>query len=85
MVEICDEQMKVFMTKMYKLDNKFTEMQNYINTIKDPPEGQSNIAFGLYVKGTYTIYEISENIAPFSKESCPNRKRFMSSKRAIID
>ena len=35
MVEICDEQMKVFMTKMYKLDNKFTEMQNDINTIKD--------------------------------------------------
>ena len=35
MVEICDEQKKVFMTKMYKLDNKFTETQNDIKTIID--------------------------------------------------
>ncbi|MFC1903921.1 hypothetical protein ACFLW9_03455 [Chloroflexota bacterium] len=34
MVEICDEQMKVFMTKMHRLDNKLTEMQDSINVVK---------------------------------------------------
>lgn len=35
MVEICDEQMKAFMTKMYRLDNKFTEMQDSIRLVND--------------------------------------------------
>ena len=35
MVTKCGEQVQVFMTTMYRHDNKFTEMQDDIKTIKD--------------------------------------------------